>query len=260
MFIILISPIILFCSHKPAEPVKLPICGHDTEKFRCYSLRKNDLIEFHKSFYRSTNKLTQDEFILKYVSTKPVVRHRVNNGTPSTMSSKYFIKNRKGYLVSVCLKTFIRVLEVSRFRVNRLTQQDFTHGFISENRGGFRKEQEYEIATKYVKEYLEKLEYSEAHYCRDKTTRKYLSADLNVTKLYALYKNFMEEEHPDVQPAKLSYFRFIFNNSFNFGFGTPRTDECSTCLCCVTRNSRSAHSATTFSMVMKLEIRNTLIV
>lgn len=41
-----------------------------------------------------------------------------------------------------------------------------------------------------------------------------------------MYKT-CERVKPEV---KLSYFRYIFNNFYNLGFGSPRTDVCSTCL------------------------------
>lgn len=54
----------------------------------------------------------------------------------------------------------------------------------------------------------------------------YLPSELNIARLSNMYNK-------EVQPAlqvKKSYFRRIFVRNFNAGFGSPRTDVCSTCL------------------------------
>ena len=62
------------------------------------------------------------------------------------------------------------------------------------------------------------------YYCRPKTNKKYLENGIKVENMYDLYKrNFIENERPFV---KSSYYRFIFNTSFNIGFHVPKTDRC----------------------------------
>lgn len=41
---------------------------------------------------------------------------------------------------------------------------------------------------------------------------------------------YKEQAEAQFQTVKASYFRRIFNTTFNIGFGSPRTDVCSTCL------------------------------
>ena len=66
----------------------------------------------------------------------------------------------------------------------------------------------------------------ESHYCQEHTARKYLSAELNIRKLWKIYSS-----NPENIPVKESYFRMVFNAKYNLGFGSSRTDVCSTCLC-----------------------------
>lgn len=64
----------------------------------------------------------------------------------------------------------------------------------------------------------------ESHYGLEKSRRLYLPEELNITKLYHMFK----EKFPNV---KLSYesYRTIFNTEYNISFGYPRTDTCPTC-------------------------------
>lgn len=49
----------------------------------------------------------------------------------------------------------------------------------------------------------------------------YSPSELNIKKLHRMY---------DGIPVKMNFFRKIFNTEYNLGFGSPRTDVCSTCL------------------------------
>lgn len=89
-------------------------------------------------------------------------------------------------------------------------------------------EKKYANKRKSIKEFIKKLVPLEIHYCRSKIkSRQYLASNLNINKLYKIYIAQAEEQFKSV---KASYFRRIFNISFNIGFGTPATDVCSTCL------------------------------
>lgn len=100
--------------------------------------------------------------------------------------------------------------------------------FATERRGGNHKERKYKALRESVHKFIQKLGCVESHYCRKSkfAERKYLSCDLNISKLYKIYKQ-SEYAHKSV---KKSYFRNIFNNCYNMGFGTPQTDVCSKCM------------------------------
>ncbi|XP_047139745.1 uncharacterized protein LOC124815274 [Hydra vulgaris] len=63
-----------------------------------------------------------------------------------------------------------------------------------------------------------------SHYARTKSTRLYLPEDLNILKMYCMFK----EKYPLEKCAYESY-RKIFNSKFNISFGYPRKDTCSFC-------------------------------
>ena len=67
----------------------------------------------------------------------------------------------------------------------------------------------------------------ESHYCRSETTRMFLEAGLNVSKMYDLYLQMCSENN--MEPVKQSYYRFIFKTEFNLAFHQPKKDRCDRC-------------------------------
>lgn len=66
----------------------------------------------------------------------------------------------------------------------------------------------------------------ESHYCRKSTTRKYLPSELNMNKLYDMYKDSCRES--DRLPISISVYKKYFYG-YNLSFRTPRKDTCNTC-------------------------------
>lgn len=185
----------------------------------------HEIQKFHKNFYHLKTKIDQDKFLLKYIETTYKRRRRPKNNAynASDFRSKYFVPGLQMRLVPVCLKSFVGILNISRFRLNLIAKKYYETGqFPCEARGGARRTDLFEEKKRAVMDFLNNLKCVESHYCRSATsTRMYLSSELNIRKLYKMY---------DGIPVRESYFRNIFNTEYNLGFGNPRTDVCSTCL------------------------------
>ena len=94
-----------------------------------------------------------------------------------------------------------------------------------ETRGGARKEEENAVKREAVREHITKFTCRASHYARrDAPGRKYLSSELNVAKMYQMFK---EQDHRDIS---YSLYYSIFSSDFNLGFGRPSKDVCGTCL------------------------------
>ncbi|CAG4957539.1 unnamed protein product [Colias eurytheme] len=205
-------------------------CNHNTKSFACKQLKILDLVHFHRSFYSKPNKQHQDALILKCCSVKKTARKRpVKNVRKSrAFSIKYAIyaKSLKK-AIPVCQKVFLNTLGITKYRVQFVMQNFFESGRVpTEKRGGDRKTQKFAAQRQSVHSFLKSLNCVEAHYCRGSSQqRKYLPSELNIKKIYKLFK----QAHPN-SPVKSSYFRSIFNQDFNLGFGSPRRDVCSKCL------------------------------
>lgn len=69
------------CSRYAAKelPVK-PKCTHKDRKLQCTFVTMNDLLKFHNSFYKITDKIKQDAFLLKHVKANKTKRRRPRSG------------------------------------------------------------------------------------------------------------------------------------------------------------------------------------
>lgn len=213
----------------PKEAPEQIICAHKSTKLKCSTLTMSDIIKFHRSFYSTSEKSVQDALILKCCKAKKVKRRRPtkNERWGRDFNIKYRIIRGRHEFVPVCQKAFLKILGITKYRVEYVLKHLFYTGAIAkELRGGNRKINKYKDQKESIRQYIMKLKCIESHYCRSATQeRKYLSSDLNINKLYKMFK----DENPQ-SPVKQSYFRHIFNREFNLGFGNPKTDVCSTCI------------------------------
>lgn len=209
-----------------------PTCNHKKGKFKCTTVPLQDIRRFHQNFYSKKDKVYQDNFILKFTSSVDVKRRRATSGRYKIQNSrtKYFIGSKDKSMIPVCLNTFIRVLNVSRFRVNGVVKRFRESGQVStENRGGDRVSVKYLPKKQNVMSFINSFKCSEPHYCAKHTGRKYLCAELNIKKMWKMYNTSLTEDQSNLKVTHW-YFRHIFNTKYNLGFGSPRVDVCSTCL------------------------------
>lgn len=175
--------------------------------------------------------MDQDNFILKHTKASPVSRRRPKTGARSGKGfNVVYYARRRNNIVPICRKTFLHILGLKKGRVNGVISRNFMSMGASaqENRGGDRKKVKFSAQRRSVKDFIKKFKPLEIHYCRGSIKcRQYLSSDLSIAKMYRLYK---DQAAPESMNVKASYFRRIFNTHFNIGFGSPRTDVCSTCL------------------------------
>lgn len=89
---------------------------------------------------------------------------------------------------------------------------------------GDRRKKKYEDKLASVKAFIESLPAKDSVITIGKS-RKDLSVDLNITKLWKRYESL--KETPELQ-VRYRFFYNIFVNEYNIGFGTPASDVCST--------------------------------
>lgn len=197
----------------------MPKCKHGGF-MKCKSIKDLDAFYFANAFYLSQNKPQQDSFILKYcLINKP---ERVTG--KKKISVKYHVRKKNGQLVQVCQRSFCGILNESKERVKRLCKYHFIHP-EAPIRGGDRKKILYMTKKNGVIDFIKKLKTIEVHYCRDRIAqRQYLPSELSINKLYQMYTSSQTESNLIV---KSSYFRNVFNSSFNIGFKGLSTDMCS---------------------------------
>lgn len=85
-----------------------------------------------------------------------------------------------------------------------------------------------EIALQRVKNHIESFPRIESHYCRKRTRRQFLHADLSISKIYELYREYCEENQQPIDVKFGSYIK-IFNTQYNLSFFKPKKDTCRVC-------------------------------
>lgn len=212
----------------------MPSCDHKGNKtFRCKNLRIVDVKEFHDNFYKTTDKATQDAFILKYIGIREPARRRSKkmDSSKKGISVNYYVKVKSAgdFKLQVCQKTFLNILLISKDRVQRIARNHLRTGEMPlEKRGGDKTSKRFLAKKTSVRNFIEGLKNcSETHYCRGKSqARQYLPGDLNISKIWRMYNN----QAPVELKVRKTFFRTLFCVEYNIGFGSPVTDACSTCL------------------------------
>ncbi|KAK5640066.1 hypothetical protein RI129_010877 [Pyrocoelia pectoralis] len=212
-----------------------PLCGHKgkpQQPYQCSSLlTMRDIKHFHDAFFKKPDKIAQDHFILKHCTTyipKRARKRKEENNKPKSLSVSYYVKRKDGLLVHVCRQTFMGILGVKKDRIlNILKRYKNENQMPLERRGGDRTKGKNNNKRAAIKTFVESLTCIQSHYCRSKTAHRfYLPAELSIRELWRMYNNRV---NLDLQ-VKESFFRYLFVRTYNVGFGTPKTDLCSTCL------------------------------
>ncbi|KAK7091324.1 hypothetical protein V1264_009019 [Littorina saxatilis] len=78
-----------------------------------------------------------------------------------------------------------------------------------------------------VKGHIESFPSLESHYCRMNSSKRFLDATLNVSRMYRMYTDLCAKD--GVVPVSSSMYRNIFDNEYNLSFHKPKTDQCLLC-------------------------------
>jgi hypothetical protein len=189
----------------------------------------NDIETFFGLFHTYEDKISQDNFILKFAKVLPIsrVRSKNENKRKREASIKYSIwRCIDGVKIPVCRETFIGILQISRSRVQGVMRRHRITGSVAvENRGGDHRSLQYADRKQAVITFVEQFKPVERHYCREKAiTILYLPSSLSINKMWRIYMENAEES----LKVKRSYFRTICNRNFNIEFGSPRTNDTNT--------------------------------
>lgn len=86
------------------------------------------------------------------------------------------------------------------------------------------------ITEESIKSHIQLFPSVESHYIRKVSKRQYLSENLNISKMFRLYKTwFPNQNYSADQMASKRQYETIFNTKFNYSFFKPKKDLCATC-------------------------------
>lgn len=213
----------------------LPPCK--CKRFECANkivqTRRKELLETFNGY--STRK-QQDAFLAGMIRPDTVKRRRPRQRPSDAKlresAYKFYLPYRHhedGSFIQtqVCREMFIATFGITRRRVSFIQIGMSTTGTPPVDRRGCHSTRPHALSHSdidTVHAHIRSLRGRKSHYSLSETRRLYLPEELNISKLYKLYK----VQYPQ---SRVSYemYRRIFNNSYNISFGYPRKDTCSTC-------------------------------
>ncbi|KAL4715282.1 hypothetical protein ACJJTC_010852 [Scirpophaga incertulas] len=215
--------------YSPKEAPEKPNCQHKKGVYSCALLSMRDILNFHTAFYKNLEKEKQDAFLVKFCVPIVPLRKRPKNKKymPKKFHTKflmYSISQKKN--LPICQKAFLQILSISKHRVQYIAKKFLESGGqpVKEKRGGDHKSHLFVAKKNAVMRFINMFHVDEPHYCRGHSERRYLPAELSINKMWRMYNVDANLK------VKKGYFRKIFNNYYNLGFGSPRTDVCSMCI------------------------------
>lgn len=145
--------------------------------------------------------------------------------------TKLHIKNRmltRKYSIFgtiVCKKAFLRTLQISDSRVTTALRKQMYCDTYSDCRGKMSGGSNAFPSAKKdeVRAHIASFPKYVSHYTRAQTESKFLRCDLNLSKMYALYRQDAEA------PVSKSFYKKIFYKDFNLRFKKPKKDTCHKC-------------------------------
>ena len=129
----------------------------------------------------------------------------------------------------VCKNVFLSTLAIGRSYLGYALKNS-KHGVYvgQDSRGKHRPHNKTSnVLVENVKDHIHSFPVVESHYTRRDTQRKYLPSNLNIKKMYELYKEQCAQKRTEAVSSK--QYKNIFNQGFNLSFHVPKKDQCTTC-------------------------------
>ncbi|KAJ4431178.1 hypothetical protein ANN_19775 [Periplaneta americana] len=181
--------------------------------------------EIFDSYWETGCYERQRDFLCQHV-TKTTVKQRRSNGSDSfrrQTTYEYKLNNLK-----VCKKFFLGTLNIGEKTVITAKKKEAGGpSFVTDDRRGrhIPANKTNDQAAEGVREHINLFPRVESHYCRKSSTKQFLNADLNIQKMYRLYKTWSAEK----ENVKENVYRRIFTTEFNLYFHRPKKDLCRIC-------------------------------
>ncbi|XP_062710640.1 uncharacterized protein LOC134284011 [Aedes albopictus] len=169
----------------------------------------------------------QNQFLSQHVAVTFVERHRVINSRRA-FTYKYYLPGHGGQ-VRVCLQMFLNTFDVTEKKIRILVSKKVSGLGISADDKRLLNTNRCPISSEektYIEQHIKSFPAYFSHYTREKSSKKYLSSDLNITKMYELYTAKCKEDSQRL--VHYNSYRIIFNGC-NLGFRKPKADTCNEC-------------------------------
>ena len=143
---------------------------------------------------------------------------------------KYFLIDQQPEN-QVCQSMFLTTLAISEKKARVILQKKSTSNTsiaLGDKRGKHGQQRKVpEEDVNRIKRHIESFPSYESHYCRTKSSKKYLSPSLTISQMYRMYVDKCRAEN--ITPTKDHTYRKVFNENFNLSFHPPTKDTCDKC-------------------------------
>lgn len=195
-------------------------------------INKDRQNQLRQQFYEMSDWSVQTAYICAQVKVSKIKKRYTKTAESRRQNSKYYyLPNADGHDVRVCKVFFQGVLSLSDGRIARATNQKVDGVPQADQRGRHSPHNKTpENDSMFVYEFIQQFQTYTSHYSRAKNpNRSYLSPELNLNKMYEMYREHCNEVRPVRNPVSQHIFRQIFNEQFNLSFHPPHKDTCKSC-------------------------------
>lgn len=179
-----------------------------------------------KLVYSGKPKNESDTFLMGLINRSDVERHRPKDGNSKQIQSSFtYCVLRGNTRVDVCRKAFLSLHAISNKALQRLTKIINEGELPVDKRGQHGNQPRISDDTIVkIREHIESYPKKLSHYASKTLT--YLDAALTVKKMYEMFL----QKNPDLQnKIKYEFFLKYYKENYNYKFGRPQVDVCSTC-------------------------------
>nr|CAH7745805.1 unnamed protein product [Callosobruchus chinensis] len=195
-------------------------------RLKCYEkFNEDDKLQIFQRFYSLQTKDEQDIFLQGLIQVLNIKQRRPRQSEkhkPKSVSYKFYVF-KGSTKTEVCLKAFLSLHAVTHKRVRRIESLAQQGKSPKDLRGKQPSANAFsEEVRKLVREHIQSFPVKLSHYSGQE--RKYLDRDLTICTMHRLF----QQKHPNIM-LSFSFYRRFFRENFNFSFGRPQVDVCSTC-------------------------------
>lgn len=218
---------------KPARQMKNS-CSCPLKCFEKFSSEERQKI-FDK-FWETGDKTMQWQFILENSRTLDKKTCTINPKKQRNIVRKYYFKkissNKEIQEVQICQKMFMNTLDINKQWITTAFKKSIQgEGILTPDQRGRHKRPVNELKEtikSQIRSHIISFPAVESHYVRQSSSKKFLSPDLNIAKMYRLFCQKISEGNLNINVSQRQY-HDIFVGEFNIAFHKPRKDQCNIC-------------------------------
>lgn len=217
-----------FMEPKECKPTDCSKC-----RYQCNSSFPENLRQDIFEEYWSLGDTKQQKMMLSsLISHAEVLRLYTKAKKNRTMSRQYWLFHQSVGKKRVCQNFFCNTFKISSSIINNCSKNRGLNGIFmgTDKRIGKMPANITSVeSTNYVKEHINLYPRVESHYCRKSSKKQYLDSDLNLSRLYQMYKDFFCPEKMITPVSPYVYQKIFHSYNPRLAFYKPKKDQCTKC-------------------------------